>query len=96
MKIFSCFPCAGFLDTEYRYFLGTGIQTDLEEQSYSMNTMYAPKVLKTALKNMPVNKTLIKPVKLNISAGFITVSTMQQQSSHSFVSVFNQEKQNIK
>lgn len=93
MKIFVFSMCQ---DTEYRYFLGTGIQTDLGEQSYSMNTMYAPKVLKRALENTPVNKTLMQALKMSISAGFITVSTMQQQSSHSFTSAFNQEKQNIK
>lgn len=55
-----CFLCARFLDTEYRYFLGTGIQTDLGEESYSMNSTYAPKVLTRPLKNMPVNKTLMQ------------------------------------
>lgn len=55
-----CFPCARFLETEYRYFLGTSILIDLGEQPYSMNTMCAPIVLKRALKNMPVNKTLMQ------------------------------------
>lgn len=34
-----CLPCARFLDTEYRYFLGTSIQLDLGEQPCSMNTV---------------------------------------------------------
>lgn len=55
-----CFPYARFLETEYRYFLGTSIQIDLGEQPSSMNTVCAPIVLKRALENMPVNKTLMQ------------------------------------